>query len=142
MNARLGVLEALQPFKTSFNSRLRAHDVAAARQALETEPDLVDQDEVDLEMFRPQADLNLDEMTAPAEGQPEAAVEIPADEAAAAEAAEPGASGEDAQSAAPGSFKIGPGGAKLYTFEAWRQSGYHFGNLALNRLMISQYTAD
>jgi len=133
VNARLGVLEALQPFKTSFNSRLRAHDVAAARQALETEPDLVDQDEVDLDMFRPQADLNLDEMTAPAEGQPEAAVEIPANEAAGAEAAEPGASGEDAQSAAAGSFKIGPGGAKLYTFEAWRQSGYHFGNLALNR---------
>ena len=182
VNARLGVLENLQPFKTSFNSRLRAHDVAAARQALESEPDLVDQDETDQEMFRPQADLHLDETTAVEGGQSEAAAEPAAEEAtageagaaaetgadhvteaaeagagaaaeaaetadalgasAAAEAAEaPGEAGaaaegeaqEPAAPAAPGAFKIGPGGAKLYTFEAWRQAGYHFGNVALNR---------
>jgi len=138
VNARLGVLENLQPFKTSFNSRLRAHDVAAARQALETEPDLVDQDETDHEMFRPQADLHLDETTAVEAGQSEAAAEPAAEEAAAGEAGEAGAAAEGeaqepAAPAAPGAFKIGPGGAKLYTFEAWRQAGHHFGNVALNR---------
>eukprot|EP00656_Telonema_subtile_P007521 TRINITY_DN13528_c0_g1_i2.p1 TRINITY_DN13528_c0_g1~~TRINITY_DN13528_c0_g1_i2.p1 ORF type:complete len:444 (-),score=119.86 TRINITY_DN13528_c0_g1_i2:113-1444(-) len=61
VNARLGVLEALQPFKESFHSRLRAHDVAAARDALETDPELLDEQEHDMDMFRPQDTLDLEQ---------------------------------------------------------------------------------
>ena len=35
VNARINVKEGLLSFKSSFNSRLRTHDIAAARKSLE-----------------------------------------------------------------------------------------------------------
>lgn len=125
VNARLGVFEALQPFKSdSFHSRLRAHDVAAAREALERDPELIDEDEQDMDMFRPQDAQDMEQSgleTILEEGSPQPVSESQDPDAS------PGAALQE------GEHKIGPGGAKMFTFEAWRAAGHHFGELALSR---------
>merc|ERR1719331_1707758 len=62
------------------------------------------------------------EAQAEAEPEAEAAAEEPAAEEPAAK--EPAAEEPAVESA--GDFKVGPGGAKLYTFENWRARGHHF----------------
>eukprot|EP00658_Telonema_sp_P-2_P021866 TRINITY_DN18719_c0_g1_i3.p1 TRINITY_DN18719_c0_g1~~TRINITY_DN18719_c0_g1_i3.p1 ORF type:complete len:579 (+),score=151.62 TRINITY_DN18719_c0_g1_i3:224-1960(+) len=142
VNARLGVLEALQEFKFSFNSRLRAHDVAAARNALELNPDLVDLDEEDQSMFRPSLgfensdqDLGVgmsgDLARIPEEAEPvmHGPVKVAASTADETDtSSEPSSAGNLSDGT-----QFGLGGSRLLTFEVWRQAGHHLGKLSLNR---------
>jgi len=133
VTARLQVLETLITFRQSFHSRLRAHDVAAARTSLESDAELAEVVSAENEAMKEMSEPAPPPMNPEADfggspgslsGAPPAAIpedgELPPGGGAAA--AEPGAPGG----------KGGPGGAVLHLYDAWRQR-HSVGQLALGR---------
>jgi len=208
VNARLAVLGTLLNYKQSFHTRLRAHDVASARQSLSEDPGLQESVEAETTALQEMSDAAMEGVMldvqdqdplspsqetiegggviaggmspieespeqgapmSPMEKEPEA--EKPDEAEAGAEAEAPAAAaeeatpadadgGEDAAAPAeaaeaaavleaeaatspapvpavevttgPGGMRMGPGGAKCYLYDAWRQN-HSVGQLAMGK---------
>jgi len=120
VNARINVKEGLLSFKSSFNSRLRTHDIAAARKSLED-------DVVLAETVQSQQDA-VDEMISGSH----LGLQLPSDSSLSQSIGRSsqlegyeGGQGRVSDVAPAGGvagFSTGPGGAVVHQYDVWRRS--------------------